>query len=679
MRITRIFTFFAVLLFAFAAKAGDTVTTPHVTAKLVSEFSTVSPGETMGVGLHFEIKKGWHTYWKNPGDSGEPIKVRWAISPGLTPSALIYPAPHRIELPPLANFGLENEVLVFSEMTASNLLKAGQDVTIRAEATWLVCEETCIPEKGSFEIKIPVAAAVTHSQNYGLFEKARLQSPKKLPEIAFHLSERGVDFKIPEEVVIPEGTAPFFFPEAQGLIENAAPQTLLKNKVLLLTSASTLTELPKKISGLLVVGDKSYAIGESESQASFTYLTQAATAPSLNVLLLAFLGGLLLNLMPCVFPVLSVKILSFVKKSGEHPKKIRMHGWAYASGVLVSFTALAALLIFLRWSGEGLGWGFQLQSPIFVLLIIFLLFLLALSLLGVFEIGGSWMGLGSRLAARGGLSGSFFTGVLATIVATPCTAPFMGPAIGFALGQPAIIAMTVFLALGLGMAAPYLLLSYAPFLLKRLPKPGAWMETFQQAMAFPLFSTVLWLVWVLNQQAPQAIVTSLLGLLGIGFGAWLGHRVKRARPLALLIGVAAMAWAIHDIREGHRVSKSEGVALVQTQEDGEWAVFSEQKLAALRAEGRPVFVDFTAAWCITCQINKKRVLERDGIRQVFAAKNVALLKADWTNRDPQISKALESFGRQGVPLYVYYPPHGEPKILPALLTKAIVLEALSGP
>ncbi|HEX5035973.1 MAG TPA: thioredoxin family protein [bacterium] len=676
--------------------AADTVTTPHVVARIVSDAAAVAPGSSFGVGLDFTLKKGWHTYWKNPGDSGEPMKVTWKVSPGLSAGPLSYPPPELIQMPPLANFGYKDQVLIFSDMAAGADLTPGGSIEIQADATWLVCEETCIPEKGSFSITLPVAAASSPGPDAPRFQAARERLPKPVSAARVEVSDKGLYLAFPEGIELPEETSRlFFFPETPGVIKNAAEQVAFKDRgrhFLRLVPDPGMTKPPERLTGVLVTGEKAYALGELPDHPSVVALPPRAasrtpaevpsgeTAPAVKseapgltaarAVPFAFLGGLLLNLMPCVFPVLSVKVLGFLKKSGGDHRRARTHGWAYAAGVVLSFGVLAAALLFLRWSGEALGWGFQLQSPLFVLLMIFLLFLLALSLLGLFEIGGSLMGVGSKLAGQTGLSGSFFTGVLATVVATPCTAPFMGPAVGFALAQPAAMALAVFLAVGVGMALPYLVLTHVPALLWRLPKPGPWMETFQQAMAFPLLATVVWLLWVIGRQAPGALVTILLALLALSFGVWLGRRVRRARPVALLIAAAAVAWAVVEVRGEIRGAAS---ALATT---AGWEAFSERRISALRAEGRPVFVDFTAAWCLTCQVNKKTVLEREDVRRAFSDKNVALIEADWTNQDAAISKALEAFGRQGVPLYVYYPPGGEAKVLPALLTKAIVLESL---
>ena len=404
-----------------------------------------------------------------------------------------------------------------------------------------------------------------------------------------------------------------------------------------------------------------------------------------KALLFAFLGGLILNLMPCVFPILSIKILGFVQQAGEEKQKIRNHGLIFGLGVLVSFWVLSGLLLLLRAGGEGLGWGFQLQSSGFIVFLVFLLFVLALNLLGVFEIGTSIIGVGGKISRKSGYGGSFFSGVLATIVATPCTAPFMGAALAYALSQPPINSFMVFTSLALGMALPYILLSFFPALLKLLPKPGAWMESFKQFMAFPLFATIIWLLWVLGlQSGTENIAKLLMGLLGAGiacwiFGKWGSYsRTPKTRTiatfLALVFFIAGCWLAIPKVVEKPLgENKSEG----KISEWGlEWEPFSEEKVNELLAEGKPVFIDFTAAWCLTCQANKVVVFNSDEVIQRFKNKGIVPVKADWTNRNSEITMALAAYGRSGVPLYVVYNGKGDsPKILPEVLKPSIVLNA----
>jgi thiol:disulfide interchange protein DsbD len=404
-----------------------------------------------------------------------------------------------------------------------------------------------------------------------------------------------------------------------------------------------------------------------------------ATGAGLGLLLalvFAFAGGVILNLMPCVFPVLSVKVLGFVEQAGQDPARARNHGLIFGAGVVVAFWILAALLLALRAGGESLGWGFQLQSPTIVALLALLLFGLGLSLSGLFDIGLGLTRLGAAGAGRG-YGDSFLTGGLAVLVATPCTAPFMGAALGFALVQPPLAGMAVFTALALGLAAPYVVLASVPGLLRRLPRPGAWMETFKQLLAFPLYATVVWLVWVFGQQVGiNAVAVLLLGMTLLAFAAWLAGRTGSSR--AAMVRTAAVLLAL--VAAGVSVFGSRAVAASPEAlaTSSAWEPWSETRVAELRAEGRPVFVDFTAAWCLSCQVNERVALSSASVRSAFAAADVALLKADWTSRDAEIAAALEGFGRSGVPLYVLYPadPAGAPELLPALLSPGTVVEAV---
>jgi thiol:disulfide interchange protein DsbD len=388
--------------------------------------------------------------------------------------------------------------------------------------------------------------------------------------------------------------------------------------------------------------------------------------------------------MPCVFPVLSIKVLSLVKHSGYSPALVRLNGLAYTAGVVGSFVALAGILLAIRAGGAEVGWGFQLQSPAVVTALAFLLFAMGLSLSGALELGTSLAGFGQRLDTRTGLPGSFLTGVLATIVATPCTAPFMGTAIGFAMAAPAAVALAIFAALGLGLALPFLLLTFWPGLARHLPRPGRWMETLKQFLAFPIYATVAWLLFVLSQEVgPTGLFAALIGLVAVGFAAWalrLGslsggwsRRAWQGGALAALLVLIGLGVAI----DRDRVGEGAVAATATAPAAGEaWQPFTQAKLDGLRAEGRPVFVNMTAAWCITCLVNERTALGSEAVQEAFRSRQVAYLKGDWTNRNPEITRLLEAHGRSGVPLYVFYPPGGDPVVLPQILTQATVIESL---
>jgi thiol:disulfide interchange protein DsbD len=487
----------------------------------------------------------------------------------------------------------------------------------------------------------------------------------------------------------------WFFPNEWGLIAHAEPQKLTVEAdriVLAMTPGDAFQPALASLDGVLVVKER--AGGQLLTQALTVRApagSVAAGAGSLaglsigigTALLFALLGGLILNLMPCVFPVLSMKALALVEQAGKQPAQVRLHGLAYTGGILLSFLALAGLLAALKAGGTAIGWGFQFQSPIFVLLLAYLLFAVGLSLSGVFTIGGSVAGVGANLAARGGYAGSFFTGVLAALVATPCTAPFMGVAIGFALAASLPVLFAVFLALGLGLAMPYVALSVWPGLLRLLPKPGVWMERFKQFLAFPMYGAAIWLVWVLSLQAgAEGVLTALGGMLLIGFAAWLydvtrasGRTARHAGSgLAALALIAAIGWGIaagsQTAPRPAAVSAEAGAA-----ETTPWETYSREKFEALRAEGKPVFLNLTAAWCITCLVNERVALNRPDIATAFRTGGVVYLKGDWTNQDAAITAKLEEFGRSGVPLYVFYPAgrESQPVVLPQFLTVDIVL------
>ncbi len=507
-------------------------------------------------------------------------------------------------------------------------------------------------------------------------------------------SSEGGQFKLLVEGAVldkPRIEEVWFYPITHGALAYSAPQTIeqtAKGFVIAVKADKKLGEL-KSVAGVLVIKEKldtgivtqAFAIGAAVSVAT----SGAEAAPAEGTLsfglalLLALAGGVILNLMPCVFPVLSMKALSFAAHAGAG--RMGAHGLAYTGGVLACFAAIGAALIGIRGLGAEIGWGFQLQEPIFVAAMAYLMFAIGLNLSGLFTLGGAFMGAGGGLAARPGLPGSFFTGALAAVVATPCTAPFMGAALGYAIAQPAPVALAVLLALGLGMALPFLALSLSPGLLRRLPRPGAWMERFKQFLAFPMYGTAAWLVWVLSIQGGDgALLAALAGGILIAFGLWLWQASKNAAPrgrraglaltLAALIGAGALAvWA-------GRAAPAAGTATAPGDGTERWLAFSPDKLAELRQAGHPVLVNFTAAWCVTCIVNEKIVLRADALWAAMGRKGIVALKADWTRRDPAITRALAGHGRNGVPLYVFYPPAGSdkaPAILPQILTEAIVL------
>lgn len=670
---------FALCGYTFAKPVRST----HLSVDLITENTSIAPNHDFLAGLHFVLDKGWHIYWLNAGDAGEPPRVDWHLPAGVTAGALQFPAPQRLPLGPLMDFGYENEVLLPVPMRADASLKAGSKALLRGHLHFLVCSNVCIPGKAEIEDSVPVTAQ-PGALNPGiepLFVATERHLPRSLPAgTSVTVRQTNAAFI----VALHTGhriTSAQFYPFDQNVIANAGAQAvepLADGVRVTVPKARDLQKAPAQLHGLLKLPD-----GTAYQFTSAIATAPAATAAnseSLAAMLgLAFLGGLILNLMPCVFPVLFIKGLSLVQSSGEERNRLRIHGAIYTLGIVVSFWAIVALLLLLRAGGSHLGWGFQFQSPYFVASMALLLFFLGLSLAGQFEIGLSVTSVGGELAQRSGYSGSFFTGVLATIVATPCTAPFMGAAIGFALSQSAAVTFAVFTALALGLAAPYVLLTLQPAWTRILPRPGAWMEYLKQAVSIPIFATVIWMVWVFAQTVGANGVAALLaGLLVAAIAGWvLGHWPAKwgSATIAILLLIAAIALPTVAAKELPAPASRNAATSSDTLG---WQPFSPSALATDRAQGKPVFVDFSAAWCLSCQVNERVVLDRPDVEKAFRKSGVVMMRADWTNHNDTITAALAQLGRSGVPTYALYSGGAEatPKVLPEVLTSGIVLGAL---
>lgn len=666
------------LCVACVPAAAEPVRTPHVTAELVSEFETVRPGEAAWVALRLETQPHWHTYWQYPGDSGLPTRAQWKVPDGWKISDIHWPLPERIPLPPLLNLGYEEQALLLFRLEIPASASAG-DYDLSAKANWLVCKEECVPEQADLRLRLKVSPAAPRPLPLrAAFEKVRAQQPVELPAgvaRSVRIEEKRVGLVLASETV---GVAELdFFPLIGQIVTGHAPKAERAGEetILWMDKAVPFSDQVSHLEGVLV--QKHGAVFSVKAPIAGASAPSAAPVdavrPSLVLsILFAFLGGVLLNLMPCVFPVLGIKVMSLVSQGGADRWHSRVHGKIYALGVLVSFWILTALLLALRAAGESVGWGFQLQAPGFVLFLTYLFTMLTLNLAGAFEFGGRWVGMGSGLANRDGYAGSFFTGVLAVVVATPCTAPFMGTAISVVLAEPAWAVFAVFSSLALGLAAPFVLLAYQPKLLARMPKPGLWMARLKEFFAFPLAATVLWLLWVLGRQkGVDAAMGAAFAILLLVAAIW-------ARRFRSLPGkVATIFLVLLSLTMGGLLLVLPGLSAAAGQEAAakDWAPYSEDALAAARAAGRPVFVDFTAAWCLTCQVNKAVVLERAAMGAFFRERNVALFRADWTNNDPVITAALERQGRIGVPVYLVYRPGEEAKVLPQILTESIVRDA----
>ncbi|MEO8727389.1 MAG: protein-disulfide reductase DsbD domain-containing protein [Acidobacteriaceae bacterium] len=665
---------------------ANSAKTAQLEVRLVSEQSAIRAGQDFWIGLDFELQPGWHVYWINPGDSGEPPKVRWTLPDGFNAGYFQWPKPERIRLASLVDYGYSNHVLLMLPMHAG--AKAAKSADLLANVHWLVCREICIPGKAQLGLTLPIEkTAQVDAKQHALFEATRKEIPQNAPaDWKASTQAAGNDFVLSVETGQREKTATFF-PLVEQQIDNDAAQKLNANTrgfQLRLRKSEGLAQMPATLQGLLILGSgESYVLDAPVSGALAAGGRENPVQSLWGFFGLAFLGGVILNLMPCVFPVLSLKVLGLTQVGQAEAKRARVHGLFYTLGILVSFWALVGVLLAVRAAGHQIGWGFQMQSPVFVVLLTALLFLLGLNLFGMFEIGTSVMGVGNSLATKSGYTGSFFTGVLATVVATPCTAPFMGAAIGFALTQSSVIAFLVFTSLALGLAAPYLVLSFEPRWARILPRPGEWMVKMKQALAFPLFGAAIWLVWVFGQQMGMDAAARLLGgLLLMAIAAWVfgSFRSKIARDaIALLLLCAGLWLPISAGAEGSRVV-SANTAQPAAAGALEWESFSPEKLRQYRAESRPVLVDFTAAWCLSCQVNERAVFHSPEIRQKLRDSGVALMKADWTSYDPAITRALAEYGRSGVPFYVMYgrasSGSAEPLISTELLTPQAMLEAL---
>lgn len=701
--IARSFAILGAFLFfnSVSAFAAESASTDPVQAKLVAEEEGIQPGRPFWVGVRLKMDKGWDTYWRNPGDSGFPTQVKWNLPEGFTAGPLLWPYPEKIVNESLVAFGYTDSVLLMAEITPPKDLPANGKVEIKADVNWLACKDSCVPGSASLDLALPVMGGKPEvdASATSLFTHARETLPQKEGDLSVstHADQLILNFK-PQAGTLSHVDDMLFIPEEGEVVDYAAPQNFqakegnLTLKVKRANPESALSALK----GVLVVSEKGGEIKRA-IQVDTTIHTAQLNAGSSGVdgvsslavaLGLAFVGGLILNVMPCVLPVIALKIFGFIKMADQKKSVILQHGGIFSLGVVLSFWVLSGALLILRAYGEGVGWGFQLQEPAFVAVLASLLFLLGLSLFGVFEMGTSLMALGNKTAssASSPLKSSFMSGVLATLVATPCTGPLLGPALGFAMTLPPIQALTIFTSMGLGMSSPYLLFSAFPNLVRYLPKPGNWMIAFKQIMGFLMMATVVWLVWVFGAQTDNMATFVMLGsLLLMSIGAWIfgkwgaltRSRMTRwiASVLAALIIITGGTATIMTAKHSEAISApTPGTQLVAY--DG-WEAYSPERVETLRKQGIPVFVDFTAKWCLICQANKV-TLHSSEVAKAFKEKGVVTMSADWTKKDPVITKQLEKLGRSGVPVYVLYPGDmGQtPYILPQTLTAHVMQEYL---
>jgi thiol:disulfide interchange protein DsbD len=689
-----------------AAGVGPVVQTEQVRAELLAFAPDgVGAGKAVWVGLQIAHQPQWHTYWKNAGDSGLPTQLTWSLPAGVTAGDVAWPAPQKVNIGSLSNFGYEGTVLLPVPLTIGKGFAPtpGTDsLEVRLSASWLVCKQECVPQDGNFVLQVPLKGSTAlHS---AAFEKAKSAEPVALAgKSELQLGPKGLTLSVQGLPAAWRGKNISAFIETPEIVETArspsptdgAPQQWLPDGSWSSTLAlsSLRSESPAKLAFVLALDGQSVRTeaavsGNWPAIRSGPALSNAAPAldpdlanPSTPLppadqglaafalaLAAALLGGLILNLMPCVFPVLAIKVLAFTKPGERHSH--RAQGLAYTAGVVLSFLALGGLMLALRSAGEQLGWGFQLQSPAVIAALALLFTLIGLNLMGLLEVGNLLPGNLASVQLRHPLGDAFLSGVLAVAIASPCTAPFMGASLGYAIALPAAQALGIFAALGLGLALPYLAASWLPAVGKLLPLPGAWMDTLRRFMAFPMWATVVWLVWVLGHLAGVDGAASLLALLlCLALLVWCLNLQGRSRSVMTTLSLAATLWLGFAIGPNiFRLEETPAQASnSQTAQAGNWQAWAPGRVDAELAAGKPVFVDFTAAWCITCQYNKKTTLAKAEVLGDFSAKQVTLLRADWTRRDPAISQALSALGRSGVPVYVLYQNGRAPVVLSEIL------------
>jgi thiol:disulfide interchange protein DsbD len=687
------------------------VRTTHVTAELVAERQALVPGTTATVALRLAVDPGWHTYWRNPGESGLPTTLEWRLPHGYAAGDILWPAPRALPAGPLINYGYEGDTLHLVPIAVPADAKPGADATLDARADWLVCRETCIPESAELSLTLPVARdAAPDARWQRAIDATRAALPRPAPSAwAASATADGSTIKLSVATGAADDPGRLqFFANRDKQIEPSAAQVGGARDGRIELSLPVAHDAGREFQrldgvltaqrGFVVDGVRVVAValdipvagtpvpGPRPVQADATLTAgYASSAQPLSLALavaFALAGGLLLNLMPCVFPVLSLKALGLVASHADDRQLQRREGVAFAAGVILTFMALAAAILAVRAAGEQLGWGFQLQSPAIVSALALLFFVMALNLSGVFEFGSL---VPSRIAGwthANRTTNAFASGVLAVAIASPCTAPFMGAALGFALAESAPVTLAIFCALGIGMAFPYVALAWFPAWRRLLPRPGAWMVVLKQLLAFPLYATVAWLIWVLGAQVGNDAVMRIGGaMVLIAFALW-AWRVSRsggraAWATAALIGAAcgmALAWPLLG-SERAALAAGGPKRVLAASSDG-WEPYSARRVDELTAQGRRVFVDFTAAWCVTCQVNKQLVLTDSRVRDAFARADVALLRADWTRRDAAITQALTALGRSGVPVYVLYGPRGERRLLPEVLQRDTLIDAI---
>ena len=666
----KLFLIFCASLISTLSLTDNVVKVSDSRIELLTESNSIEPGDDLLVGFRFSLSPGWHTYWVNPGDAGEGASIKWNLPRDVKASEILWPGPERIPVEPLMTFGYEDEVVLLTKIYTTKATDI--PLTLNALVSWYTCKEICIPQEAEVSFPIKFGFKSPSSSNKILQQTLEnVPTPFKGTYRVQNLDDSYIiqgqfdDNKQYDSI--------YFFPKVYGLTNYVESQLYEKNKdsFSLQVKPSELKIEFKSFEGVLAAKkdeklsyfEINHSLGSNDSSQEFSVLT---------LIIFAFFGGLILNVMPCVFPILSIKILRFVEQSENSSYKTFKQGFLFSVGVIVSFLLIAALLLSLKSGGESIGWGYQLQSPIVVSLLFYLFIVMGYIFMSNIVIGSSLAKLSLISSSKGDSLESFLTGVLAVIVASPCTAPFMGSAIGFALLQPSFYSILIFLGLGIGFSLPYLVLSAKPSLLSFLPKPGQWMETFKQFMAFPMWASALWLLWVLSSQVnSQEVIQVLLGALIITAGLWLLEKnksesnwVKWMIRLPFVLLLISALWLVP-------------TTYSDSDETQDQLAYTPQLLEDLRDENNLVFLNFTADWCITCKVNEAVALKTSEVSKVLAEKNITYLEADWTRKDPIISKALEQYGRTGLPLYLLFPSEGDPLILPEILTEDILLSYLN--
>ena len=639
--------------------------------EILTESTSITPGDELLIGFKFTLNPGWHTYWENPGDAGEGASIKWNLPNDVSASEILWPGPQRIPVEPLMTFGYEDEVVLLTKIYTSEATIV--PLNLNALVSWYTCKEICIPQEA--EVSIPIKLGdKTPSVTKAILDQTLEEVPIQF-EGTYRVQRLGDSYILQGQLENQDQyDSIYFFPKDYGLTDYTKDQfyEINKDSFSLQIKAAEIEIENRTFEGVIAINK-----GEAVSFIEINYPLKAKPiSQEFNIFTLiffAFLGGLILNIMPCVFPILSIKILRFVEQSGDSTYKTIQQGLLFSLGVIVSFLAIAALLVSLKSGGESIGWGYQLQSPIVVSLLVYLFVVLGYIFMSNMVLGTSLARLSSISLGKGDSIESFLTGVLAVIVASPCTAPFMGSAIGFALLQPSFYSVLIFLGLGIGFSLPYLVLSAKPSLLSFLPKPGQWMETFKQFMAFPMWASALWLLWVLSSQVNnQEVIQVLLGALLIIVGLWLVEKnnsktnwIRWIVRLPFILLLIFSLWLIPTSYSDLDESRQNQLA------------YSPQLLEDLREENALVFLNFTADWCITCKVNESVALKTSKVRKLLTDKDITYIEADWTRKDPVISSALEEYGRTGLPLNLLFPSKGDPLILPEILTEDILISYLS--